>query len=387
MRSGRIHVRGDPVVNSNQREINMKLAIAAAWSLPALVLFGCASTTPVGPIDQHVRSNPQTVVFGELPAGRQPVATIKSGQTVRIDTISHQGLISGTDPVSFFGAAGIPANEVLADAMAVYPGMGARPKEAGAHVLTGPIFVEGAEPGDMLEVRIRAIDFRVPYGVNNSGKGVGELPAVHEKPYPKVIKFDLNRRVALFAPGIEVPLSPFMGIMIVAPPSERLASTRPPGIYGGNMDMRRLTVGSSLYLPVHRTGGLFYTGDAHAVQGDGEVNGTAIETSLSPVLQFIVHKGGGRDMKWPQAEDAANFYVMGMDVVLDKAMSEAVQETVNLLQKTRGLTAADSYSLASIGVNYVVGETVDQVKMIYGEIPKKMFLKGSPFWSGTTTKP
>jgi acetamidase/formamidase len=239
----------------------------------------------------------------------------------------------------------------------------------------------------MLEVRVRAIKFRVPYGVNNSDKGVGELPAVHARPYPKVIKFDLNRRVALFAPGIEVPLSPFMGIMIVAPPTERLASTRPPGIYGGNMDFNRLTVGSSLYPPVHRTGGLFYTGDAHGVQGDGEVNGTAIETSLSPVPQFVVHKGEGRAMKWPQAEDAANFYVMGMDVVLDKAMSEAVQETVDLLQKNHGLTAADAYSLASIGVNYVVGETVDQVKMVYGEIPKRLFLKGSPFWSSTTTKP
>jgi acetamidase/formamidase len=365
----------------------MKLAVAAVWSLSALALMGCASTTPVGAIDQHVRSNPQTVVYGELPAGRQPVATIKSGQTVRIDTVSHQGLLSGTDPISFFGTAGIPANEVLADAMAVYPGLRARPKDAGAHVLTGPIFVEGAEPGDMLEVRVRAIDFRVPYGVNNSDKGVGDLPAIHAKPYPKVIKFDLNRRVALFAPGIEVPLSPFMGIMMVAPPDERLASTRPPGIYGGNMDLSRLTVGSSLYLPVYRSGGLFYTGDAHAVQGDGEVNGTAIETSLSPVLQFIVHKGEGRAMKWPQAEDAANFYVMGMDVALDKAMSEAVQETVNVFQKTRGLTPEDSYSLASIGVNYVIGETVDYVKMIYGEIPKRMFLKRSPFWSSTTTKP
>lgn len=354
----------------------------AFWSVCAVALAGCASTPSMGTVDQHVRSTPQTVVYGELPAGRAPVATIKSGQTVRMDTISHQGLLSGVDPVRFFGAAGIAPGDVLADAMAVYPGLGGRPKEAGAHVLTGPVFVEGAEPGDMLEVRVRAIDFRVPYGVNNSDKGVGELPDVHAKAYPKVIKFDLNRRVALFAPGIEVPLSPFMGIMIVAPPAERLASTRPPGIYGGNMDLRRLTVGSSLYLPVHRSGGLFYTGDAHAVQGDGEVNGTAIETSLSPVLQFIVHKGKGAAMKWPQAEDAANFYVMGMDPVLDKAMSEAVQETVNVLQQTRGLSPADAYSLASIGVNFVVGETVDQVKMIYGEIPKKMFTAETPFWSG-----
>ncbi|HEV7800347.1 MAG TPA: acetamidase/formamidase family protein, partial [Burkholderiales bacterium] len=195
------------------------------------------------------------------------------------------------------------------------------------------------------------------------------------------IRFDLQRRVALFAQGIEIPLVPFMGIMTVAPPGAKLASTRPPGVYGGNMDFNRLTVGSSLYLPVHQRGALFYTGDAHAVQGDGEVNGTAIEASLTPVLQFIVHKGEGKGMKWPRAEDASNYYVMGMDVDLDVAMKEAVQETVTYLGRERGLSPGDAYSLASIGVNYVVGEAVDYVQMIYGEIPKKMFSTNKPFWS------
>jgi acetamidase/formamidase len=332
-------------------------------------------------VDAHVPSTLDTVVMGELPANRKPVITVQSGQTVRIDTISHQGLNSGMDPVKFFGTAGIPANEVLKDAMDVYPMVGKRPKAAGAHVLTGPIYVEGAEPGDMLEVRIRDIDFRVPYGVNNSGKGTGVLPAIHAEAYPKIIKFDLARRVALFAPGIEIPLVPFLGIMIVMPPEENLASTRPPGIYGGNMDFNRLTIGASLYLPVHQRGALFYTGDSHAVQGDGEINGTAIEASLSPVLQFIVHKGAGRAMKWPQAEDASNYYVMGMDVDLDNAMREAGQETVNFLGRERGLSPQDAYSLASIGVNYVVGEAVDYVQMIYGEIPKKIFAANKPFWS------
>jgi acetamidase/formamidase len=363
----------------------MKLMHAGIIALHAIVLVttGCSSVGIVPyTTDAHLRSTPETVVLGHIPAGRKPVLTVKSGQVVRIDTISHQGLNSGMDPVKFFSAGGIPANEVLTDAVDVYPMLAARPKEAGAHVLTGPVYVEGAEPGDMLEVRVRDIDFRVPYGVNNSGKGTGVLPDVHTAAYPKIIKFDLQRRVALFAPGIEVPLVPFLGIMIVAPPEEKLASTRPPGIYGGNMDFNRLTVGSSLYLPVHQRGGLFYTGDAHAVQGDGEVNGTAIEASLSPVLQFIVHKGAGRSMKWPQAEDASNYYVMGMDVNLDTAMKEAVQQTVDFLGAKRGLSPADAYALASIGVNYVVGEAVDYVQMIYGEIPKKMFSTNGPFWSG-----
>lgn len=337
------------------------------------LLCSCASLQPAPNADAHLRSTPDTVVWGHLPAGRPPVLTIRSGQTVRIDTVSHQGLLSGMDPVKFFGAAGIAPNEVLTDASEIYAKV-PRPKDAGAHVLTGPIFVEGAEPGDMLEVRILDLQFRVPYGVNNSNRGTGVLPDLHEKPYPKVIKFDLQRRVALFAPGIEVPLAPFMGIMAVMPP-DPLANTRPPGIYGGNMDFNRLTAGASLYLPVHRRGALFYTGDSHAVQGDGEINGTAIEASLTPVLQFIVHKGAGRAMRWPRAEDAAYYYVMGMDADLDAALKRAAEETVAFLQREKGLSAADAYSLASIAVNYVVAEAVDQVQMVYGAIPKKIFTR------------
>ena len=337
-----------------------------------LAVSGCVSMGSYR-VDAHVPSKPDTVVWGYLPAGRPPVLTVRSGQTVSIDTVSHQGLINGMDPVQFFSAAGIPASEVLPDAIEIY-GKAPRPKDAGAHVLTGPIFVEGAEPGDMLEVRMLAFQFRVPYGVNNSNKGTGVLPEVHAKPYPKVIKFNVPRRVALFAPGIEVPLVPFMGIMAVMPP-EALANTRPPGIYGGNMDFNRLTVGARLYLPVHQRGALFYTGDSHAVQGDGEINGTAIEASLTPVLQFIVHKGVGKTMKWPRAEDDAHYYVMGMDVDLDAALKQAAEETVAFLQREKGLSAADAYSLASIAVDYVVGEAVDQVQMVYGAIPKRIFTR------------
>ncbi|MDB5867143.1 MAG: amidase [Betaproteobacteria bacterium] len=320
-------------------------------------------------------------MWGYIPPGRNPVLTIKSGQTVKIDTLSHQGMAQGVDPVTFFGAGGIQPAQVLKDAMDVYNKV-AKPKPGtGAHVLTGPIYVEGAEPGDMLEVRVMHIDFRTPYGVNNSGQGTGVLPNVHAKPYPKIIKFDLERRVALFAPGIEIPLSPFMGIMAVTPPAGTLPSTRPPGIYGGNMDFHRLTTGSSLYLPVFQPGAMFYTGDSHAVQGDGEVNGTAIEASLAPVLKFIVHKDGGKGMKWPRAEDASNYYVMGMDVDLNVALKEAVQESANFLQQQRNLEPGDGYSLASIATDFGVAEAVNHVGVIYGRIPKKIFSTNVPFWS------
>jgi acetamidase/formamidase len=344
----------------------------------ALALSGCAgmmdtlSKVATG-VDVHIPSNPDTVVWGHLPADRPPVARLRSEQIAEIDTVSHQGLINGTDPVQFFAQAGIAAKDVLPDAIEIYNKV-PRPKDAGAHVLTGPVYIEGAEPGDLLEVRIVDLALRVPYGVNNSNKGTGVLPDLHAKPYPKVIKLDYLRNVALFSPRIEIPLSPFMGIMAVTPPGG-LANTRAPGAYGGNMDFNGLSKGSTLYLPVLQSGALFYTGDSHAVQGDGEINGTAIEASLTAVLQFVLHKGEGRNMKWPRAEDNDNWYVMGMDVDLDAALKQAAEETVAFLQREKGLSAADAYSLASVAVNYAVGEAVDQVQMVYGVIPKRIFVR------------
>jgi acetamidase/formamidase len=342
----------------------------------ALALSGCAevmqtaSSIATG-IDIHVPSKPDTVVWGQLPAGRAPVARVRSGQIVEVDTISHQGLINGTDPVQFFAQLGIPASDVLADAIEVYNKV-PRPKDAGVHVLTGPIYVEGAEPGDLLAVRIVDFAFRVPYGVNNSNKGTGVLPELHAKPYPKLIKFDYLRNVAVFAPRIELPLNPFMGIMTVTPPGG-LANTRPPGAYGGNMDFTGLIKGTTLYLPVLQSGALFYTGDAHALQGDGEVNGTAIETSLSVVLQFTVKKGQGKTLKWPRAEDNDSWYLMGMDTDLNAALKQAAQEAVDFLVREKGMTQADAYALASVVVNFTVGEAVDQVQMVYAQIPKGIF--------------
>src|SRR5262249_7606265 len=199
-----------------------------------------------------------------------------------------------------------------------------------------------AEPGDMLEVRILALEHRVPYGVNNSNRGTGVLPDLLAGPAAKVIRLDTARNVALFSPDIEIPLQPFMGIMAVAPGRDTwLISSRPPGRYGGNMDFNKLTGGSTLYLPVFHPGAQVFTGDSHAVQGDGEVDGTAIEASLTGTFQFIVHKGAGKAMQWPRAEDADYYYALGMDVDLDVAMKEAVQETVKFLQETKGLSAAD----------------------------------------------
>src|SRR5262249_21783665 len=163
--------------------------------------------------------------------------------------------------------------------------------------------------------RMHRIELRVPYGVNNSGPRVGVLPDLLSGPAVKIIKLDTARNVALFSPDIEVPLAPFLGVMAVAPARDvLLVGSRPASRRGGSMDFGHLVPGSSLFLPVFNAGAQFYTGDPHAVQADGEINGTAIEASLTATLQFVVHKGAGKSMKWPRAEDANYYYAMGMDL-------------------------------------------------------------------------
>ena len=269
----------------------------------------------------------------------------------------------------------IKADEVLKDHVDIY-GRVKPPPGGGTHVLTGPVYIEGAEPGDMLEVRVVDVRHRVPYGVNATNKGSGVLPELLSEPVFRIIRLDLERRVALLTPEIEVPLAPFMGIMAVAPPPDiQTVSSRPPGAFGGNLDLKQLTRGSTLYLPVYNSGALFFTGDAHAAQGDGEVDGTAIETSLTPVLQFFVHKDKGKNLKWPRAENATHYISMGIDKDLNLALKHAVQETVDFLMQEKGLDARTAYALASIAVDFRVAEAVNLNQMVYGMIPKNLFVK------------
>ena len=322
--------------------------------------------------DAHLRSVPGNVSWGLIPANAPPALRIRSSQVVRIDTVSQQGLTAGIDPVEFFGAAGIDPSRVLDDVKQIYRHVQRAPG-AGGHVLTGPIYIDDAAPGDMLEVRILDVEFRIDYGVNNSGPGVGAAPELLSDVARNIIRLDLARGVARFTDRIELPLAPFMGIMTVAPPVELSpANSKPPGAFGGNMDMKVLTRGATLYLPVFNDGAQFFTGDGHGLQGDGEVNGTAIEISLTPTLQFIVHKGEGRDMHWPRAEDAQCHYVMGMDTDLDEAARLAIRESVAFLERRAGLSTAQAYALTSLAVDFRIGEAVNHVKMVYGAIPKRI---------------
>ena len=331
--------------------------------------------------DATLRSTPETVLWGYIAANLPPALTIESGQTVEIEALSHQGLTTGKEPENFFADYGISSSEVLADAKTVYAEV-KRPKGASVHVLTGPIYIEGAEAGDTLEIRVLDIQFRVPYGVNNTGPGKGVLPKLLKEPSAKLIRVDLERRVALFSSDVEIPLNPFMGIMAVSPPKNLgMVSSTPPGAWGGNMDHKFLGVGSTLFLPVFNKGAQFFTGDGHAAQGDGEVDGGAIEISLKPTLRFILHKG--KALKLPRVETATDYFATGLSVDLNEATRIAVQEAVDFLQTEKRMSAADAYALASLAVDLGIGEAVDVVNLVYARIPKRIFRNNPEYWFKT----
>jgi acetamidase/formamidase len=237
-------------------------------------------------------------------------------------------------------------------------------------VLTGPIYIEGAEPGDVIEVRIKAIDIAIPFACNSTA---GFLA----REYPngsKIIPLDTVRMIGTFGPGIEIPLKPFFGSMGVAPPpdSGRLNSTA-PGLHAGNLDNKELGVGTALYIPVFVPGAMFEIGDGHAGQGNGEVDITALETALRGRLQFVVHK----DMKltWPRGETPTHWIAMGMDKDLTTATKIAIREGVKLLGDKYGMTPTDAYQLISTACDVSVTQLVDGNMGMHVMIPKRLFVK------------
>ncbi len=321
----------------------------------------------------HVKSGPETVHWGYLWSAAEPVLRVKPGAVVTIDTVSHEGLLEDQgDPVAFFKRFGIPKAEVLADAAAIYAKV--QHSGTGPHVVSSPIYIEGAEPGDVLAVHVLKAVPRVPYGVNSARAGKGTLPNDFTLNRSVVIPFDLKKGVARFAPGIEIPLRPFFGIMATGPAlSLGKLNSVPPGPFGGNIDLNELTEGSTLYLPVHVPGALFMTGDGHAAQGDGEVNLTAIETSLTGSFRFEILKR--KFWAWPRAETATHWIAIGLHEDLNEAMRIAVRETIRFLGEEKGLDPADAYALASVAIDFEVTQNVDGVKGIHAMIPKAIFTR------------
>jgi acetamidase/formamidase len=241
----------------------------------------------------------------------------------------------------------------------------------GRHILTGPVYVEGAERGDALAVEVLDIKFRTNWGWNVQRPLAGTLP--EDFPFYRLthIPIDSNRGVCTLPWGTEIELKPFFGIMGVAPPPEwGQCSSIEPRAFGGNIDNKHFNIGTTVYLPVFAEGGLFSTGDGHGVQGDGEVNLTALETSLSGTFRFTVRK----DMKLnnPRAETATHWITHGFDQDLDDAAKEALRDMIRLISAKTGLAAADAYMLCSLKGDLHVTQTVDGNKGIHCMMEKKL---------------
>jgi acetamidase/formamidase len=337
-------------------------------ALRAAAQAGLVSRQPSG---LRIGSGPETVHWGYLSGALQPIARVRSGDVVTIDTVSHEGLLSDQgDPVGFFARHGIALADVLEDAVSIYTRV--QHSGLGPHIVTGPVWIEDAEPGDALAVHVLDVRPRTAYGVNSMRTGKGTLPEEFTLNRSLVIPFDLERQVALFSPRIEIPLQPFFGIMATGPArSLGKTSSVPPGAHGGNIDLKALTAGSTLYLPVHVPGALFMVGDGHAAQGNGEVDLTAIETSLVGTFRFELLKG--RALKWPRAETATHWISLGLADTLDEALRIAVRETIDFLGQTQSLTPEDAYSLASVAVDFEITQAVDGVKGVHAMIPKAIF--------------
>jgi acetamidase/formamidase len=311
-----------------------------------------------------LKPSPKTIVFGYYDAKAAPVLRVKSGDTVEIQTLIT------SDPEQLEGA-GVPPGQVEQSLRDIFREV--KDRGPGGHVLTGPVYIEGAEPGDVLEVRIISIRLAIPYAYNAFGPSSGFLP--EEFPYPKlkIIPLDDKRMVARFAPGIEIPLHPFFGSMGVAPPpSSGRISSNPPWIHAGNLDNKELVAGTTLYIPVHAAGANFEVGDGHAGQGDGEVDITAMETSLIGTFQFVVRKD--MHLHWPRAETPTHFMTMGLHENLTEATKLAVREMIDFLTNEKHLSRDEAYMLSSVAADLNITELVDGNKGVHMMIPKAIFL-------------
>ncbi|GER22609.1 formamidase [Zafaria cholistanensis] len=328
------------------------------------------------------------VLWGRLPcAADAPVLKLEPGTEAVIDTISHEGILEdqGRDPRAFFATHGVDGEQVLRDAVALAAGDCARdPGTDGPHVVTGPIHVAGARPGDLLKITVAGLERRVPYGVVSNRHGRGALPGEYPRGPGNVSVFagveDTPRgacgTMAPFAGAgrsIRFPLRPFLGTMGVAVDADTRPHSVPPGRHGGNIDINLMVEGASLYLPVQVEGALAYVGDPHFAQGDGEVALTAMEASLRARLRFDVvpREDALRlfgDQLGPVAETADYLVPTGMDEDLDLAVQDCVRAAVALLQARWGLDAEHAYAYLSAATDFNISQVVDLVKGVHARI-------------------
>lgn len=349
--------------------------------------------------EHYVPADLGSLSWGRLPSpDRAPVLTVASGATVTIDTLSHEGLMEdqGRDPLTYFGGHGIGASDVLEDLVALASSDVVHTRGPdGPHVVTGPIHVEGARPGDILRIDYLDLEPRVPYGVVSSRHGLGALAG--ERPVddrtgeavPLLSQFctaDVARGTATMAWGadreITFPLAPFLGLSGVTPADAEPLNTIPPGAFGGNLDVRDLGRGASMYVPVQVEGAGYYAGDPHFAQGNGEVSLTALEASLRATVRLTVlrpeqARGATGAITGPFGETPTHWVAMGLDRDLDEAMRCCVREAIRVLHEVADVPESIAYLYLSAAGDFVVSQVVDDVKGVHCLIRKADF----PAWA------
>ena len=337
--------------------------LTALGMLCAVTVVAAETRTPE---THRLEATPATVAYGYYWSQAAPVVRIASSDIIDVDTLL-------TNTPAGLEKAGVPEARIQSSLKSIVAEVTGERRGPGGHILTGPVYVEGAEPGDVLEVKILAIDLAIDYGYNGCS---GVLPENCDPGAPvRIIPLDRSAMRAEFAPGIMVPLHPFFGSMGVAPPPEAgRVSSNPPGRHAGNLDNRELIVGSTLYIPVFARGALFEVGDGHVAQGDGEVDQTAIETSLRGRLQLTVRK----DMKliWPRAETPTDYISMATDPELLIATKTAIREMVDFIVAEKHLSRHEAYQLVSIAGNVAVTQLVDKPNVgVHVRLPKSIFVE------------
>ncbi|HET7410911.1 MAG TPA: acetamidase/formamidase family protein [Paracoccaceae bacterium] len=299
----------------------------------------------------------ETIHWGYFDAGLRPVLTVASGDTVELDSVSG-------NPWNLPGEG----FRVLPELLEVHARV---PRELQGHIMTGPIAVEGARPGDMLEVRFLDIRLRQDWGYNMIRPLVGTLPDDFPEPFQTIIPLDADRMTGRLPWGPELPLRPFFGCIGTAPPPAwgRITSLVPRA-HAGNIDLKELVAGTSLFLPVFVDGALLSAGDGHGCQGDGEVNVTAIETALTGTMELILHRGAG--VTWPRAETPTHYITLGIDPDLDRCAERALREMIALIVDRAGIRREEAYTLCSLAADLRITQTVNGSKGVHCMIEKHL---------------
>lgn len=352
----------------------MRIA-AARLALPlAFALAACGHAAP-GPAAaprpsgtlHTLLATPTTVAWGYYDAAATPVLRVNSGDEVDIGTVST------CSPRSLI-RAGLDSNQIEPNVNAIYAARANLHPGPGGHILTGPIYVTGADSGDVLEVDIERIDLAIPYACNSFGPRSGFLPEDFGTSRTRIIPLDAKTMIGHFAPGIDIPLHPFYGSMGVAPPASwGRVNSAPPGPHAGNLDNKEMVAGTRLYIPVWTEGALLEVGDGHAGQGNGEVDITAMETSLRGRLRLVVRKD--MHLSWPVGETPTHWIAMGTDSSLVQATKTAVRQAIAFLVTQKGMTREDAYQLVSVAADVDITQLVDGNVGVHVMIPKNIFAK------------